>query len=61
MYLGTLILSGSGNSKINWKRRMSQYPSPFATYPGIPLFIISENRFFLGANGKNLYTRDKLM
>ena len=32
MYYGTLLLSGASNSRINVKRRMSRYPSPFSTF-----------------------------
>jgi hypothetical protein len=61
MYFGTLVLSASSSSRINVKRRMSRYPTPFTTYQNIPLFIISEDRYFIGANGKDFYSRDKLM
>ena len=53
MYFGTLRLSAASNSRIDVKRRMSRYPTPFTAYQNIPLFIISAGRYFIGANGKD--------
>ncbi len=40
---------------------MSRYPTPITAYQSIPLLIVSENRYFIGANGKQFYSKDRLM